>query len=72
MSADRLVPIEVLPMTRSVDEGRTRLRLRNWDGGDKEGEVTGQCIDGRIYVKFDGERAARIIDLSREDYIWLN
>ena len=67
VTADRVIPVEVLPVTRSLEDGRTRIQL-----GDRQGEISGQCLDGRVYVKFADNAEERIVDLSREVYQWLN
>ena len=47
VSTDRLIPVEMLPLTRPHDE-KTRLR-----SGRRTGTVTATCIDGRVHVEWD-------------------
>jgi hypothetical protein len=65
VSVDQLRPVEILPLSQPVAEGSTRLKI-----GDKYGTVVNQCIDGRVYVRFDGESTDRLFDLSRTNYRW--
>ena len=58
VSTDRLIPVEMLPLTRPLSE-KTRLK-----SGDKSGTVTATCVDGRVHVKWDGEEKEEVLDLS--------
>ena len=61
-----LRPVEVLPLTRPMAEGKTRIRI-----ADKTGTVVNQCMDGEVHVKFDNEAHDKLLDLSRTDYQWI-
>ena len=67
VTQDRLTPVEILPLSRPVSEGRTCIQI-----DERTGQVGGQTIDGKITVKWDGENDFVIVDLSRENYKWLN
>ena len=58
VSTDRLIPVEVLPLTRPISE-RTRLRCNGRDG-----TIVATCIDGRVHIKWDDVDAEEVIDLS--------
>ena len=58
VSTDRLIPVEMLPLTRPLAE-RTRLR-----SGAKLGTITATCVDGRVHIKWDGVTAEEVVDLS--------
>ena len=66
VSVDDLKAVEILPVARPVAEGRTRVKI-----GEKVGTVINQCMDGRVYIRFDGEQIDRLYDLSRTDYQWV-
>jgi len=59
VAADRLVPVEVLPLTKSHDEV-TRLKSRN-----RTGTVEATSVDGRVHVKWDGKDVVEVCDLTR-------
>jgi hypothetical protein len=59
VAAERLVPIEMLPLTHAHGE-YTRLKA-----GGREGKVTATCVDGKVYVLWDGTTQSECIDLSR-------
>jgi hypothetical protein len=59
VAAERLVPIEMLPLTHAHGE-KTRIRAN-----DREGDVTATCVDGKVYIQWDGETQSECIDLSR-------
>ena len=58
VSTDRLIPVEMLPLTRPLAE-KTRLR-----SGAKLGTITATCVDGRVHIKWDGVTAEEVVDLS--------
>ena len=59
VSADRLIAVEVLPLTHAHDE-KTKIR-----SGNREGEVTATCVDGRVHVRWNGRDDTEVVDLSR-------
>ena len=58
VATDRLIPVEVLPLTRPEAE-KTRTRC-----GAKLGTVVATCVDGRVHVKWDGVNTEEVVDLS--------
>ena len=59
VSTDRLVPVDVLPLTRPHDE-KTRLRA-----GGRTGTVQATCIDGRVHVEWgDTPGQTEVVDLA--------
>jgi hypothetical protein len=65
VSGDRLVPIEVMPLTRPTEEGRTYLRCNG-----RHGQITGQALDGKVAILWDGEADSELVDLARIEYEW--
>ena len=61
-----LHPVEVLPYAKPHSDGFTKINLE----GKGEGVVTAQCLDGRVYVRFDDNQHPELIDLSRHNYTW--
>ena len=66
VSVDLLRSVEVLPLSRPVAEGHTRIRI-----ADKVGSIVNQCMDGRVYVKFDDTVTEELYDLSKTNYQWV-
>ena len=56
---DRLIPVEVLPISQPIDE-KTKLKI-----DDRIGEVTATCIDGRVHVQWEDTGDVQVIDLAR-------
>ena len=70
VSADRLVPIEVLPLSVPDGETRTRVQIHG-----RNGTIVNQCVDGRVYLRWDDSPAdARptLVDLTQTNYRWLH
>ncbi len=65
VAADRLIPVEVLPLTHARGV-KTRLR-----SGNREGEITATCVDGRVHLKWDGEVDSEVVDLLRLEHEFL-
>ena len=59
VSTDRLVPVEMLPLTRPHNE-RTAII-----SGNKRSEITATCIDGRVHVKWEDQPETEIVDCRR-------
>ena len=66
VSLDFLRPVKVSLLTRPTAEGKTRTRI-----ADKTDTAVNQCLDGKIYVKFDKGTSDRLFDISRSDYQWM-
>ena len=61
VSADRLVPVEILPLTRPLDDAvLTRIRSQG-----REGVVKATCVDGRVHVLWENASELEVVDLSR-------
>ncbi len=60
VAADRLIPVDVMPLTP-------------WGSvsGNREGEITATCVDGRVHLKWDGEVNSEVVDLSRLEHEFL-
>ncbi len=72
VSADRLVPIEMLPIVQSKDTDRPLRISINDRGRERTARVQNQCIDGRVSIRFDDETIDRWVDLSTLQYSWLS
>jgi len=59
ISIARLVPAEVLPLTR-CDDKKTRFRSQ-----ERTGTIEATCVDGRVHVKWDDNALVQVVDLSR-------
>ena len=66
VSVDDLKVVQILPTSRPTEEGHTRIKV-----GDRNGKITGQVMDGRVYIQFDGDEQEELVDLARTDYQWL-
>ena len=65
VNVDRLVPVDLFSMAQP--EGvRSRIEI---DG--KRGIITGQSVDGRVKIQFDGSESQLWVDLTKTAYIWL-
>ena len=62
VSTDLLIPVEVLPVSRSISE-RTRIRC-----GNRSGTIEATCVDGRVHVQWDDttdlKAEVEVLDLS--------
>ena len=58
VSTDRLIPVEMLPLTRPLEE-KTRIK-----SGHRLGTIVATCIDGRVHVKWDDREQEEVVDLS--------
>ena len=66
VSIDHVYPVELLPTARPTEQGLTRIKIN-----DKYGTITNQCVDGRVYITFDGQQSPELFDLARTDYQWV-
>lgn len=72
VAAERLTPIELLPLAQPSEDQPTRILL-NVAGQDRAGTVVNQTIDGKVYIRFDdGDGVAKCYDLATTRYQWLN
>ena len=70
VTLDRLTPVEMLPLAHASDEDRTRLAV--YVGNEsREGTITAQSLDGKVYVRFDGDSEDSCVDLATAKYQWL-
>ena len=70
VSADRLVPLEVLPLSVPDGETRTRVQIHG-----RSGTIVNQCVDGRVYLRWDDAPAGAtptLLDLTQTNYRWLH
>ena len=71
VAAERLTPVDVLPMSAPADDVNTRISLQQ-AGGRREGTIVGQRLDGIVYVSFDDDPEVEVtVDLTRARYYWL-
>ena len=68
VSADRLIAVEVLPLTRPDGDSLTRLQA-----GERQGTIVGQCIDGSVHIQWDDAPAGKPTHerLDALNYRWL-
>ena len=68
VSADRLVPVQLAPLSTPIgpDQPRTRLTVNR-----KTGSIEAVGIDGRVHVKWD-DGGTEILDLTTTAYQWLD
>ena len=66
VSVDQLRAVEVLPISCPDSEGRTRVKIDDWTG-----TIVNQCLDGRVYIRKDGDKHDFLYDLSKTNYQWL-
>ena len=72
VAADRLTPVELLPLSQETEDALTRIML-NVRGEDKAGTVKAQTMDGKVYVELDDNPGEQIcIDLAKSRYRWLS
>ena len=69
MALERLTPVEALPLTQASEQA-TRLRIDD-RGRQRDGTITGQSLDGKVYVQFDDETIEHCYDLATAKYHWL-
>ena len=69
VSADRLVPVEVLPMARPDGEGHTQLECAG-----RRGEIMAQAVDGSVHIQWADTPLGtwEHLDLERLAYRWLD
>ena len=70
IAIDRLTPVEMFPLAPTSEEDRTRI-LIYLGNESKSGTVTAQCLDGKVYVRFDGSEEDVLVDLVTAKYQWL-
>jgi hypothetical protein len=69
--ANRLTPINLLPMTHPDGESRTRILISD-HGRDRHGTITGQTMDGQVVIRYDDDAESQdYLDLTKVKYQWL-
>ena len=67
---DRLTPVDMLPLVPPHEEGSTRISV-DVGGDTRAGVVVNQTLDGKVYVKFDGNPGVEeSLDLCTARYRW--
>ena len=70
VAAERLTPVELLPLAREDDDSLTSM-IYNDGGRDRPAKVKAQSLDGKVYIEFDDEPGKEIcVDLSKSKYRW--
>jgi len=67
VAAENVAPLDILPLSSSIDDGPTRILL----DGEREGVVKAQSVDGRVLIQFREDQEGEWVDLSRHVYRWL-
>ena len=71
VAAERLTPVDVLPMSAPADDVSTRISLQQ-AGVRKEGTIVSQRLDGVVYVAFDDDPDVEVpTDLTKAKYHWI-
>ena len=71
VAADRLTPMDVLPLMTPSENALTRILL-NIGGEDRAGTVVNQSIDGRVAIRMDHDGSESCYDLSTAKYKWIS
>ena len=70
VAAERLTPVELLPLAREDDDSLTSM-IYNDGGRDRPAKVKAQSLDGKVYIEFDDEPGKEVcVDLSKSKYRW--
>ena len=71
VAAERLTPVDVLPMSAPGDDVNTRISLQR-NGIGKEGTIVSQRLDGTVYIVFDDDPDVEVpVDLTKSKYYWI-
>ena len=52
VAGERLTPVEILPLSKEDEGASTRPRI-SLAGRERDGTITVQALDGKVYFKFD-------------------
>ena len=71
VAAERLTPVDILPMSAPADDVNTRLSLQQ-AGVGMEGTIVSQRLDGIVYIVFDDDPDVEVpTDLTKAKYHWI-
>ena len=71
VAAQRLTPVEILPMTTPEEDVNTRISLHQ-AGARREGNIASQRLGGVVYIFFDDDPEVEIpVDLTKAKYNWV-
>ena len=70
VAAERLTPVDILPMSAPADDVNTRISLQQ-AGVRKDGTIVSQRLDGIVYIAFDDDPDVEVpTDLTKAQYHW--
>ena len=70
VALDRLVPIELLPLSQPSEDQNTRLLIHE-GGRERRATIVAQSIDGKVYLKYDDDDEEHCVDLASLKYQWV-
>ena len=70
VAADRLTPVDMLPLMAPSEDAPTRILL-NVDGEERAGTIVNQSVDGRVVIRMDHDGSESCYDLSTAKYKWI-
>jgi hypothetical protein len=70
VAAERLTPVELLPLARPLEEARTELVLEE-QGRERKATIEGQTADVKVHVKYENIEDITTIDLATANYRWV-
>ena len=70
VAAERLTPVDILPMTALGEDVNTRICLHH-AGDGREGTIVSQRLDSVVYISFDDDPDVEVlVDLTKAKYNW--
>ena len=57
-------------MQRVSEDQQTRIAIQE-GGTEREGRITGQTLDGKVYITFDEGDEEKCFDVAASRYRWL-
>ena len=68
---DRITPVDLLPLAHSDGETYSKIAV-NVNGTVKHGKVTGQRLDGQVYIEYDDNPDDIVlVDFTKSNYHWV-
>ena len=68
---DRITPVDLLPLSHPEGETYSNIAI-NVDGTLRYGKISGQRLDGQVYVDYDDNPGDLVlVDLTKSNYHWV-